>query len=328
MSSISEALIKHKVPFSLGAARRPSSDRSWPAAAVPSAEAPDLSRPPSTRAAAAQRRRRLLTFGGLALATALLAVMALWSAGPAEPGAGRPAGTSQLAVAAAAVTVPVDAPTRIAAQPAEPTQATQSGAPAAVVQQTADEPAATPDPNQSLIAAALTRDSTPMPARTILNPVLKSMTGVVPITLPSAAAKVLPDSVPLAVSGGARPSVIPDTVALSAGSNLIPVDSISATKRAEGVIYESRPAENGAAPAAATHGSGDIQTALTPGGTDGDVGETLVVSGIFWDKQRPLALIGEKIVEVGSRIGKAEVVEIKPNSVTIVENGVRRVLHP
>ena len=41
-----------------------------------------------------------------------------------------------------------------------------------------------------------------------------------------------------------------------------------------------------------------------------------------------MALIGEKIVEVGSRIGGAEIVAIDRPSVTIMENGVQRVLHP
>lgn len=54
----------------------------------------------------------------------------------------------------------------------------------------------------------------------------------------------------------------------------------------------------------------------------------MTVEGIFWDKKRPLALINGEIVEIGSKLGTFEVVDIKPGAVTIMKDGVRIALHP
>ena len=60
----------------------------------------------------------------------------------------------------------------------------------------------------------------------------------------------------------------------------------------------------------------------------GDATEPLRVEGIFWDRVRPLALINDKIVEIGSEIEGAKVVAIEPTSVTLNENGRERVIQP
>ncbi len=60
----------------------------------------------------------------------------------------------------------------------------------------------------------------------------------------------------------------------------------------------------------------------------GDAPARLRVEGIFWDRVRPLALINDKIVEIGSEIDGAKVVAIKPTSVTLNEHGRERVIQP
>ena len=54
----------------------------------------------------------------------------------------------------------------------------------------------------------------------------------------------------------------------------------------------------------------------------------LVLEGIFYDSTRPMALINGEIVEVGSRVGKARVLEIQRDSVRIEQSGTQRTLRP
>lgn len=93
------------------------------------------------------------------------------------------------------------------------------------------------------------------------------------------------------------------------------------------VLFEAAPV-----PAAGSRGKssrksgGSIETANVDSGSDDD--GALRVEGIFWDKERPLALIADKIVEVGAKVKGCEVVSIEPGAVTLREHGALKVLRP
>lgn len=55
---------------------------------------------------------------------------------------------------------------------------------------------------------------------------------------------------------------------------------------------------------------------------------TLKVEGIFWDKERPMAIVNGEIIEIGSNLSGAEVVAIDSNSITLEMNGIRRKIRP
>lgn len=52
------------------------------------------------------------------------------------------------------------------------------------------------------------------------------------------------------------------------------------------------------------------------------------IQGIFWDSQRPMALLGDDIVEVGSETPLGKVVEITKKNVVFERNGARVTLAP
>jgi hypothetical protein len=136
------------------------------------------------------------------------------------------------------------------------------------------------------------------------------------------APKALPDSVPAAPQP-ARQIVSPapkSTPLMTASAGL------TGASRVEEVLYEAEPI------AAAAKESEPVGEKAAGGGSPArraaKEGRSLRVEGIFWDRTRPMALINGDIVEVGSRVGTLEVVEIKTSSVTVAENGLRRVLYP
>ncbi len=54
--------------------------------------------------------------------------------------------------------------------------------------------------------------------------------------------------------------------------------------------------------------------------------EGLVVNGIMWDKDNPLAIINDDVVKVGDKLGDLKVVEITKTSVILEQNGERHTL--
>jgi hypothetical protein len=52
----------------------------------------------------------------------------------------------------------------------------------------------------------------------------------------------------------------------------------------------------------------------------------VVLSGIFWDEAQPMAMINGEIFEVGDSVDGAEILEIRPESVVVRQNGERRSL--
>ena len=110
----------------------------------------------------------------------------------------------------------------------------------------------------------------------------------------------------------------------------------------EEVLYEGEPAPSGAnrvdnltgsdsaprrdADASASQGKGRSISQAKSQSDERSGG--IHVEGIFWDRKRPMALINGDIVEVGSRVGSSEVVEIQQSTVTLAENGLRRILRP
>lgn len=51
------------------------------------------------------------------------------------------------------------------------------------------------------------------------------------------------------------------------------------------------------------------------------VKKSFILNGIVYDEKKPLAVINDKIVEVGSLVGDAAVMEINPDSVKLNRNG-------
>lgn len=92
------------------------------------------------------------------------------------------------------------------------------------------------------------------------------------------------------------------------------------------VIFESAPVPTTGSRGKSGRKSGSIETANVDSGS-GDDG-ALRVEGIFWDKERPMALIADKIVEVGAKVKGCEVVSIEPGAVTLREHGALKVLRP
>jgi len=84
---------------------------------------------------------------------------------------------------------------------------------------------------------------------------------------------------------------------------------------------------DGDAPAPAKKSARSSSTALRERGEPAP-GASLRVEGIFWDRTRPMALVGGNIVEPGTHVGSIQVVEIREDGVVIDDGGQRRMLHP
>ncbi|OGW90507.1 MAG: hypothetical protein A3D28_05445 [Omnitrophica bacterium RIFCSPHIGHO2_02_FULL_63_14] len=55
-------------------------------------------------------------------------------------------------------------------------------------------------------------------------------------------------------------------------------------------------------------------------------GFTPVLEGVLWNTEPPRAIISGQIVQVGSRVGTAEVIKIEKHGVTLVYNGKETLL--
>jgi len=53
-----------------------------------------------------------------------------------------------------------------------------------------------------------------------------------------------------------------------------------------------------------------------------------ILVGILWDATYPLAMIGEREVTVGESVGDWQVVEIKPDGMTLQRGDQQEIVHP
>jgi hypothetical protein len=225
---------------------------------------------------------------------------------------------------------PVPAVVQTAAAPTAKAAPVVAPKPAALVA-TAAAPARDDDEIPVLQSGSTRQASAPQTAA--LNPVTRSEKVV------SEPAKMVAALTPAVMAPAPAPAAVAtpnleDGAAIANQSSIAAADQAGLVPVADAgeVLYEAAPAPTASANASAAprkstrraKGSGSEVSADDSSDAPGG----LRVEGIFWDKTRPLALIGDKIVEVGSNVGGAKVVAINPDGVIIDEAGKNRTLRP
>jgi hypothetical protein len=139
-----------------------------------------------------------------------------------------------------------------------------------------------------------------------------------------------------------QPALTPDTEAAGAAAAGVADDVQSPRQVAasgngmgavplEEVLYEGEPAEGqrAVAPRAAGLASGATPRRTAEGRrSPGQSAGGMNVEGIFWDKVRPMAIIGGNIVEIGSAVGPYKVTAIEQGRVLLSGGGRTLELRP
>ncbi len=194
-------------------------------------------------------------------------------------------------------------------------------------------PAALPDPVQPASAVPLPEPATvlaaepaQLPAGPAEDPLLitpdQPEQAIMPIMMVGDLSLVPPAPMPQAPP----PPVYHPELELAAP--LPPVQTLAATGRGDlpEVLYEAEwseslePREDSASSARRASVRGDAPTPPPPAPAEKRL------EGIFWSKDRPLALIGEQIVEPGDDTPLGRVIEIHPKHLIVERNGRRQTL--
>jgi hypothetical protein len=120
-------------------------------------------------------------------------------------------------------------------------------------------------------------------------------------------------------------AVAPASVIDGASVALAPIAPQPAPRATE-VLYEALPTPPPPAATAEAPASASGRQVARASASRAASLQEIKLSGIFWDKTRPMAMINGDIVEVGQAVGSARVVEINPQSIVVEENGQRREL--